>query len=161
SRELADASRSLRREDYLLEQARRTRDDLWYDESDQAAPYNKRVAGAYLDDASEIDQALQGIRRKEIASIRADLSRSEAIRFENPSEVAGTSEEQAGLSYQVKAEDWPELRKGRALVWFEGDEPLEFEQPVQPARRQAVPLDGLATGALDVRLKFPKTSADT
>ena len=66
---LADALNSLRLEDYLVNQARRTWEDFWHDESFQTVPYNRRVARAYLDNAREIDQLLHDVRRKTIDSM--------------------------------------------------------------------------------------------
>ncbi len=90
---LDDALSSLRLQDYLVEQARRTRRDLWHDEGDQDVPYDRRVAGAYLDDAGAIDQSLHELRHKEIDTIRADLNRGDAIRLTGPQVLVVTSED--------------------------------------------------------------------
>ncbi len=64
------------------------------------------------------------------------------------------------LTYQVKADNLPELREGQAVVWFEGDESSTIEQPAPPERRQAVPLGDSAPNPLEIRLRFPNLTPD-
>ncbi len=155
-----DAIRSLPLEDYLIGQARRTRADLWHDETSESVPYDRRVAGAYLDDARELDGRLRDARRESIDAIRKDLAQAEDVRVAGPDRLIITSEDRSGLLYRIEASDRPDLRAGRAAAWFEGGEGFRIDQPASPAYRRAVPLDGSTTASLEVGLGFPRIAPD-
>jgi hypothetical protein len=158
--ESADAMRSLRLEDYLIGQARRTRADLWHDESSEPVPYDRRVAGAYLDDAQELDGQLRDARHASIDAIRKELAHAEDVRVAGPDRLIITSEHRSDLLYRIEASNRPDLRAGQAAAWFEGGEGFRIDQPASPANRRAVPLDGSTTAALEVGLGFPRIALD-
>jgi hypothetical protein len=155
----ADALRFLRLEDYLISQARRTRADLWHDEGSEAVPYDRRVAGAYLDDARDIDSRQRDARRDPIAEIRKGLLQADNLRIAGPENLIVTSEERSGLRYRVVADDQPDLRAGQAVTWFEAVGGFRIDQPANPASRRAVPLGGSA-GPLELTLGFDRISID-
>ena len=142
-----DGLRSLRLDDYLVRQARRTQGDLWLDDSGAAVPYFRRVAGDCLDDAQQIDKALHDVRRDQIAAIRAGLGKPEEIRLVGPKELIVTSELRGGFRYGIESDDQPDLRNGQAALWFQSQgESFKFEQPANPGRRQALSLGAAAAG---------------
>jgi hypothetical protein len=156
-----DGLRSLRLDDYLVRQARRTQGDLWLDDTGAAVPYHRQVAGACLDDAQQIDKAIHEIRRDQIAAIRAGLGQPEEIRLVGPKELIVTSELRGGFRYGIEADNQPDLRNGQAAVWFQSQgEGFKIEQPASPSRRQALSLGAAAAGPLDVTLAFPRVTPD-
>ena len=114
----ADRLRSLRLEEYLIRLAGRTRGDLWLDDSGAAVPYFRRVAGACLDDAQQIDKGLYDVRRDQIAATRTGLAQTDEIRLVAPKELIVTSEVHGGFRYAIEADNQPDLqqRPGRRMV---------------------------------------------
>ena len=157
----ADALSSLRLEDYLIGQARRTRADLWHDDRSGAPAYDQRVAGAYLDDAREIDDRLRGARRDRIDGVREGLSLPDEIRIVAPDRLIVTSEERTGLGFRLKADEQPDLRAGQAVAWFDAGPGFAIERPARPTSRQAVPLAEPGSGPLHLVLRFPKDAPDS
>jgi hypothetical protein len=155
-----DRLRSLRLEEHLIRLASRTRADLWLDDSGAVVPYFRRVSGACLDDAQQIDKPLGEVRRDQIAAIRTGLGQTDEIRLVGPKELIVTSELRGGFRYAIEADDQPDLRNGQAVAWFQSQgEGFKFEQPANPDRRQAVPL-GAAGNAREVTLAFPRIVGD-
>jgi hypothetical protein len=151
----ADSLGLLRLEDYLIAQARRTRADLWHDDRNEGPDYDRRVAAAYLDDAGELDGRMRGARRERIDAIRKGLSQPDEIRIAAPDRLIVTSEERAGLSYRLEADEQPDLRAGLAVAWSEGGRGFAIDRPADPSSRRAVPLGGSGSGPLEVLLRFP------